>query len=163
MEISENRPAFIVSPIVDKELGPENIKNLTKLSNAIKIEAENRNIEAHLILVGGCVDQKKQGKFHKDIDLVLYSPDLSSETIPKNECPKFDKFASFISDVAKSLDWESKIILPWFRDIENSADGSVVLSTNDKPIEILPVREDFISDSFEDYIKSERRPFAVIF
>jgi len=159
----ESRQEFNIDPLVEKELGLENLKNITKFSAAIRDEAKKQQREVHLALVGGNVKSEKRGQNHKDIDLVLYSPELATETIPKDETPKFDVFAAFVCNVAENLGWESYIDKPYFHDYEVSGDGKVILTTSNLPIEVLPVREDVILNSFESYQKQIKIPFVVLF
>jgi len=163
VEIIGNQPEPKINLIIQKELGIKNLENISRLGDIIKTESEKQQIESHLLLVGGMVKPEKRGKFHKDVDLVFYSPQLASETMPKDDCPKFDKFASFISDVAKQLDWKVEIEKPWFVDYEYCGDGKVILYNDGEPIEVLPVREDKISNSFEEYKKDEKDPYVIIF
>jgi hypothetical protein len=164
MEISENRPEFNISPTIEKELGPESLNNVLKFAKAVKTEAQERQIEAHLMIVGGNVKPEKQGKHHKDVDMVLYSPQLYSENLSEeNNYPKFDAFASFISDVAKKLDWQSEKEDPYFYEYSNCWNGKVILQTNKKPIEVMPVFKNRLSTSFENYRKTEINPIEVIF
>ena len=162
METTENQLEPNNS-ILEEELGTENLENVIMLNSAIKVEAQKQQIEVHLILVGGTIKPEKQGLVHKDVDLVLYSPQLATEYFLGGVCPKFDFFASFVCDVAKNLKWESKIEKPWFFDYDVCGDGKVILHTNGKPIEVLPVRQDRISNSFEDYLKFENDPYLVLF
>jgi len=163
MEITENQPKPNIDSVIEKELGTENLENITKLGAAIKAETQKRQIETHLMLVGGTVKPEKRGQLHKDVDLVLYSPQLAPNYFSRGVCPKFDAFASFVCDVAQNLDWESEIEKPWFFDFETCGDGKVILHPSGKPIEVLPVRQDRITNSFEDYQKLETDPFWVLF
>jgi hypothetical protein len=163
METGENKSIFVVNPVIQKELGPENLKNITRLSKAIKNEAQKQGIETHVLLVGGSVKPEKQGKTHKDLDLILYSPQLATEMYSGGDSPKFDVFAAFVQDAVKNLNWEIEIEKPWFNEPESSGDGKVILLTEQTPIEVLPVRQDQISNSFEDYKKNETNPFVEIF
>ena len=163
METAENESMFVINPVIQKELGPENFKNIITLSKAIKTEAQKQQIETHLLLVGGNVRPEKQGKIHKDVDLVLYSPPFATEVYMGGDSPKFDAFAAFVQSAVKDLHWESETERPWFRDPEFCGDGKVVLHTGEKPIEVLPVRQDRISSSFENYQKNETNPSVVIF
>ncbi|MDD2483023.1 MAG: hypothetical protein PHE32_00410 [Candidatus Shapirobacteria bacterium] len=163
MEIIGAQPESKISPIIKNELGIKNFENINKLGDAFKTESEKRQIELHLLLVGGMVKPEKRGKKHKDVDLVLYSPQLASENFPKGDCPKFKTFASFVGDVAKELGWEIKIEEPWFIDYEYSGDGKVILYPDGEPVEVLPVRQDKLLNSFEDYQKAERDPYITVF
>ena len=163
METIENGPMFTINPVIQKELGSENLKNIITLSKAIKTEAQKQQIETHVWLVGGNVRPEKQSKIHKDVDLVLYSPSLATEVYVGGDSPKFDVFAAFVQRVVRNLHWESEIKRPWFNDSESCGDGKVILHTGEKPIEVLPVRQDRFSNSFENYQKNETDPFVVIF
>lgn len=163
METTENEPMFVVNPVIQKELGPENFRNVITLSKAIKAEAQKQQIETHLLLVGGNVRPEKKGKIHKDVDLVLYSPLIATEVYIGGGSSKFGAFAAFVQSAVKDLHWEIEIERPWFRDPGFCGDGKVVLHTGEKPIEVLPVRQDQISNSFENYQNNETNPFVVIF
>lgn len=163
MEFINSETGFFLNPSIDNELGKENINNLVELSGAIKEEANKQNIDTHLILVGGNVDPRKQGKYHKDIDVLLYSPQLATELYYGGECHKFDSFAAFISKVADNIGWNSKIDKPFFQDYFFCGDGKITLFTNNKPIEVLPVRKDSLKNSFEEFKKNIDRPFAVVY
>ena len=63
-----------ISSLAKNELGQENLGNILKLNEEIKKTAEKEGIEYHLLLVGGNVRPDKRGKYHKDVDLVLFSP-----------------------------------------------------------------------------------------
>jgi hypothetical protein len=155
----------IISEVVQKELGINNLENVRKIAEAVKKSANESNIEAHLLLVGGNVRPEKQGKYHKDVDLKLYSPQLTTETYFGGEHPKFDKFAKFIGNISEQLDWGIEIENPWFFEHEHCGDGKIVLSPNkgSKPIEVLPVRQDNLLGSFEEYLKSDIDPYIVLF
>lgn len=166
MELLENIRSIEKKSIIENELGPENLKNIKDFGVALSAQAKEKQIEVHLILVGGNVRPEKRGKFHKDIDLVLYSPQLSTEIfIGQNEHPKFDIFAEFIQKTCKQLNWKNEIKEPWFSDFEFCGDGKVVLfpGKDSKPIEILPVRQDRLSGSFDQYLKSDINPNMVLF
>jgi hypothetical protein len=162
MEIRELMPIPSISPAVAKELGPENLHNLMLLNTAIQKEAKIRQIDTHLLLVGGNVKPEKQGKPHKDVDLVFYSPQLSTEYYKGGECPKFDTFASFIQNVATALNWSVDVQKPWYRDAEYSGEGKVTLSTTGLPIEILATSENQLNSSFQQFLNKETRPSVVL-
>ena len=163
MGTSENTASANMDPMIKNELGPDNLKSIVDLGVAINAQAQAQQIEAHLILVGGNVKPEKRGRMHKDVDLVLYSPQLATEIFFGGEHPRFDIFASFVSAVGNQLGWDVEIDNPWFNDYESCGDGKVVLSSGEKPIEVLPVRRDRLSNSFEEYLKSNTDPYVVIF
>ncbi len=153
-----------LSQRVKNELGSENLGNVNVLSQTIRSVAFETGFDSHLLLVGGMVKPEKQGNYHKDVDMVFYCPNLSTEYYMGGSHEKFDKFSDFFRKVNEKLNWEIKVENPWFFDFETSGDGKVVLSTNKGvPIEVLPVREDGLSGSFENYLKSERDPYEVLF
>ena len=162
METQERTPIPIINPIVAKELGTENLGNIMKLNAAIQEEANRSRIETHLLLIGGNVKPEKRGKFHKDVDLKLYSPQLATEVFTGGESPKFDIFASFINKIASTLNWKINVEKPWFHDYEFCSDGKVVLQTTGSPIEILPTREDSIKPSFKEFLDQNADPHAVL-
>lgn len=148
-----------------KELGPRNLENLSNFSEVLRTELQEKKIEAHLILVGGNVMPEKRGKYHKDVDLIFYSREVGiGEVYPKEDSPTFAKFAEFLKNVGDNLSWEEKVNKPYFFDYEYSFDGSVELIPKEGvPLELLPVRADSLRGSFEDYVKNQDRPMAVIF
>lgn len=149
---------------VENELGKESVEDIKQLCGAIRIQSHESQIgTTHLLLVGGNVRPEKLGLVHKDVDLKLYAPELASEIFMGGECPKFDKFAAFVSDVAKSLSWGVEIEKPWFNDYEYCGDGKVILYPSGKPIEILPVRADGIYSSFEEFLSKDKDPHLVLF
>ncbi|MFA5025871.1 MAG: hypothetical protein WC503_05185 [Candidatus Shapirobacteria bacterium] len=148
---------------VENELGGESVGDINKLCEAIIVHSHESKIETHLLLVGGNVRPEKQGLTHKDVDLKLYSPDLASEIFMGGDCPKFDKFAAFVSDVGKSLGWGVEIEKPWFNDYEYCGDGKVTLYPSGKPIEVLPVRVDGIYSSFEEFLLKDTDPHLALF
>jgi len=112
MEKQNNTASMGIDPMVTKELGPESLENIHKLSTTIKTKAQEQKIEAHLILVGGNVKPEKRGRPHKDVNLILYSPQLATEIFSGGEHPRFNAFASFISAVARKLEWGTEIVEP---------------------------------------------------
>ena len=146
------------------ELGQENLNNVNVVAQAIKSASFKTGIESHLLLVGGMVKPEKQGKYHKDVDMVLYCPSLAIEYYTGGNHEKFDKFSGFLKKVNEELSWDLEIKNPWFFDFETCGDGKVILSTDKgAPIEILPVREDRLSGSFQNYLESEKDSFEVLF
>lgn len=153
-----------LSQRVKNELGQENLDNVSVLAQVIKSVSFETGVESHLLLVGGMVKPEKQGRGHKDVDMVFYSPSLATEYFMGGGHEKFDKFGDFFKKVNEKLNWNLKVENPWFFDFETSGDGKVVLSTNKGvPIEVLPVREDSLSGSFENYLKSEKDPYEILF
>ncbi len=149
---------------IRNELGRENLNNLNLLSQTIEKTSLEAGVELHLLLVGGMVKPEKQGRCHKDVDLLVYCPSLATEYYTGGSHEKFDKFADFFKKVNKKLEWKMEIESPWFMDYETAGDGKVILSANQGvPIEILPTREDCLHSSFKEYLKSERNPYEVIF
>ncbi|MDD4938512.1 MAG: hypothetical protein PHX34_05930 [Candidatus Shapirobacteria bacterium] len=153
-----------VPEIVQRELGINNLENVKRIVETVKRSANKLNIETHLLLVGGNVRPEKRGKYHKDVDLVLYSPQLATEVYFGGEHPKFDKFAKFIGDISDELGWKIETENPWFFEHEHCGDGKVTLlpGGNEKPIEVLPVRQSSLNGSFEGYLKSETDPYVIL-
>lgn len=95
-------------------LGDDDRNNLGTVMEAIERQARVGGLDLHLIAVGGMVDKKKRGQPHKDIDLVLVSPDFA-----------FNKFESFLKDALSHTGWNSKTIKPFWDDYARSSDGTV--------------------------------------
>ena len=145
-------------------MGSENLDNLNKLSQVTREVSFELGVESHLLLVGGIVRPEKQGKYHKDLDIVFYCPTLATEYYVGGSQEKFDKFSDFFRKVSEKLNWKIETENPWFYDFESAGDGKVILSSDKGvPIEVLPVREDRISGSFENFLKSENNPHEVLF
>ncbi|HWS48594.1 MAG TPA: hypothetical protein VN174_00905 [Candidatus Methanoperedens sp.] len=159
----EGESKICVDPKLGDELGRDSLNDVNMLCEAMKIYSSKLGIDLHLLLVGGVVKPEKKGFFHKDVDLRFYSRELACEFYLRGECPKFDKFAEFISTIGKDLEWGVKIEKPWFDDYESSGDGKVVLLPQGKPIEVLPVREDRLFSSFEEFLSKETEPYFVLF
>lgn len=155
-----------ISPLAKNELGPENTRNIQILNEKIAELTEKDGIEYHLLLVGGNVKSEKRGAYHKDVDLVLFSPQLSTEYYKGGDSkhPKFDKFADFLTEAGKQLEWSSQVEEPWFFDYEMCGGGKVTLQPkgDGKPIEILPVDESWTKLSFENYLSKNKEPYEVI-
>ena len=150
---------------IKQELGPQNLKNLTNFSSALKEELKEKEIEGHLFLVGGIVMPEKKGVTHKDIDLVFYSEDMCVENIKAKENDEdFAKFADFFKDVGDKLDWTEKVKKPYFYSYQFCGDGSVELNPkNGVPVEIIMVRKDALNNSFNEYIEDKDRPRVILF
>lgn len=147
-----------------RELGGANLGNLKLLGKTVRELSTKTEDEAHLLLVGGMVKTEKQGKFHKDVDLVFWCPSLSTEYYRGGGHEKFDKFADFFKKVSERLGWKIEIENPWFLEYELCGDGKVVLSTGQGvPIEVLPVTTESLESSFKNYLRSEKDPYEVIF
>jgi hypothetical protein len=139
-------------------------KNLKLVEDAIKNESRKRGINVHLVAVGGTVDLKRRGQPHKDIDLVLVSPNLVIENSPSEGVKNFDRFEHFLNSAINIKGWSNRTIEPFWQDWERSSDGSVTfLPPSGKPIEILPVRADTMSANFEEYVAKATRPLCVLF
>ncbi len=146
------------------ELGKENLNNVNVLAQTIKSVSFEEGFDSHLLLVGGMVKTEKQGKYHKDVDMVLYCPSLATEYYTNGTHEDFDKFSGFLKKVNKKLNWNLEVENPWFFDYETGGDGKVIFSTeNGTPIEVLPVRNDCLRGSFQDYLKSQKDPFEILF
>lgn len=162
--MKENGREYNLNPIIEHELGQENVKNIEKLGKTIKTLAIEKGIEAHLLLVGGNVKPEKRGKDHKDVDLVLYSPELAPVFFSGNNNPEFNNLSDFISEAGERLGWEKKIEKPWFLEYSLCEDGKVVLKpTSGKPIEVLATRKDNLYGSFEECLSKQRDPYVVLF
>lgn len=148
---------------IGDELGRDSLNDINMLCETMKTCSSKLGIDVHLLLVGGAVKPEKRGCVHKDVDLRFYSRELACELYLRGECPKFDKFAEFISAVGGDLGWGVEIEKPWFDDYESSGDGKVVLLPQGKPIEVLPVREDNLFASFEEFLSKETEPYFVLF
>jgi hypothetical protein len=145
-----------LSPTVEKELGPDNLKNLTTFSRSLQEEFRQQNSDVHLALVGGNLMPEKQGKSHKDMDFIVSSPDLNVNPIPREDDPDFAKFAQFITSVGNKLNWDVKVNPPWFKDYMYSFDGSVnLIPPTGVPLEILSVGK--------NSLKNNSRPSVVLF
>jgi len=155
-----------ISPLAKNELGPENTKNIKILNEKIAELAKKEGIEYHLLLVGGNVKPEKRGTYHKDVDLVLFSPQLATEYYRggDDKHPKFDEFADFLTKVGEQLEWVSQTEEPWFFDYEFCGSGKVTLQPkgDGKPIEILPVEESWTKLSFENYLIKDKEPYEII-
>ncbi len=164
MVVSGEALRLNMNQTVESELGIDSVRDINRLCSGIRVQAKKLHVDTHLVLVGGSVRPEKRGLSHKDVDLKLYSPQLASESFMGGECPKFDKFALFVSKVGESLGWGVEVVRPWFNDYEMCGDGKVVLHTGSKkPIEVLPVRDDYISGSFEEYLKRDTEPHLALF
>ena len=164
MEMKENGRESNFNPIIEHELGQENVNNIEKFGKTIKTLVIEKGIEAHLLLVGGNVKPEKRGLEHKDVDLVLYSPQLAPTFFSGNNDPGFEPFSDFISEASERLGWEKKVEEPWFLEYSLSEDGKVVLKpTSGKPIEVLAIRKDNLCGSFEEHLSKQRDPCVVLF
>lgn len=150
---------------IKQELGPQNLKNLTNFSGALKEELEKQGIEGHLFLVGGTVMPEKVGKNHKDIDLLFYSEDLNLKKIfLKENDEDFAKFSEFFEKIGANLDWTEKVNKPYFHSYQFCGDGSIELKpSNGVPLEIIPTRKDALNNSFKDYEENLDRPGILLF
>ena len=159
------KPNSELSQRVKNELGLENLNNVRTLAQAIQTVSFEAGYKSHLLLVGGMVKPEKQGRYHKDIDMVFYCPPLGTEYYNGDgDHKKFDNLAVFLGKVNDKLGWKMDVVNPWFMDYEFAGDGKIVLSANNGvPIEVLPVREECLGNSFEDFLKSEREPYEVVF
>lgn len=159
----ETEKVINIPPDIEKELGPENIKNLEIITANLKKTLKDQNYDGNLLLVGGTVRPEKKGKDHKDVDLRLRSKALAVESFSKTG-PKFDRFAEFMSQMCKKLNWEIEIQQPVFYSYPDRKDGIVVLTPQKgKPIEILPAAEGALYGSFEEFKKHETDPYFVLF
>lgn len=165
MQTPENYQKQEMDPVVEKELGPSGVKNIETLGRAIKKTSLEKGIEFHLLLVGGNIKPEKRGKWHKDIDLVAYSPQLAPTSFFGHNDAEFNLISDFISETNQQLGWGIEIEEPWFQEYELSGDGKITLTppNGDKPIEILPVRKDRLFGSFEEYLKKDTEPHMVLF
>jgi hypothetical protein len=145
-----------LSIAVEKELGLDNLKNLITFSKSLQEEFQQQNSDVHLALVGGNLMPEKQGKFHKDMDFIVSSPNLNTNPSPKEDDPDFAKFTQFITSIGNKLNWDVKVNPPWFMDYECSFDGSVnLIPPTGVPLEILSVGK--------NPLKSDSRPSVVLF
>jgi len=165
MQTPENIQRQEMDPVIKKELGPDGVKNIATLGTAMKNLSQEKNIEFHLLLVGGNVRPEKRGKWHKDIDLVSYSPQLATKSYFGNNDSEFNVFSDFISEVNQRLGWGIEIEEPWFFDYESCGDGKITLYPliGNKPIEVLPVRKDQLFKSFEEYLQKDTDSYIVLF
>lgn len=166
-ETKESPNAFRLklSTNIENELGPKNLENLTNFATALKEELKKQETDGHLVLIGGMVLPEKQGKNHKDIDLVFYSSQLNlKEMIIKEDDKDFNEFTNFSKKISNKLGWTDEINEPYFYDFLYSFDGSVVLKPEDGiPLEVLPIREDSLKSSVDEYVKQLDRPAVILF
>ncbi len=150
---------------VKQELGPQNLKNLTKFAGALKEVLEEQKIDGHLLLIGGTVMPEKQGTFHKDVDLIFYSEELNLKNAYIKEGDEdFAKFAEFFKKMGDKLRWTEEINEPYFYHFAYCFDGSIVLKPKDGvTLEILPTREDSLKNSVNEYVEQLDRPAVVLF
>ncbi len=145
-------------------LGDDDRNNLGIVMGAVERQAQAGGLNLHLIAVGGMVDRKKRGQPHKDIDLVLVSPDLAIDNSPSNGARNFDKFESFLKDALRSTGWESRTIQPFWDDYARSSNGTVTfLPPFGKPIELLPISSHEAEQTIEEYTANQTRPYSVLF
>jgi len=152
-----------LSDKVKQELGPQNLENLISFSQALIKKSNEQDIDDfHLLLAGGTVDPKKQGKFHKDIDLVIYAPELTVDpSIEKNDT-KFNKFVDFLSQITTSLGWQREVKEPHFDgDYMYRFDGSVnLIPPTGVPFEIVANSN---TDPMPKILEIEKRPYLILF
>lgn len=145
-------------------LGDDDRNNLETVMGAIKRQAQMEGLDLHLLAVGGMVDEKKRGLPHKDIDLVLVSPDLAIENSPSGGARNFDEFEDFLKEALGRTGWKSETIEPFWDDYARSSDGTVTfLPPSGKPIELLPISSHEAEQTIEEYTANQTRPYSVLF
>lgn len=145
-------------------LGENDRSNLEIVMDAVKIQAQMKGLNLHLIAVGGMVDKKKRGQPHKDIDLILMSPDLAVENGLSNGARNFDEFEDFLKEALEHTGWKSKTTKPFWDDYERSSNGTLTfLPPLGKPIELLPISSYDAKLTIEEYVVNQTRPYSVLF